>query len=509
MIELTLDNLDIDKLFRHSEELVLLVDNNKNVIYTNKKAASLLGEPLVVKEIEHLFSFDICILDKENILNYSPVSEALSSNIPFRAEILMQTGENEFKKFNLRSLKIDNKTVIILSDISVDQYAKRIAELEKANAEFLQVKERARNLAIRTGLINRISNSIRESINLDEIITVIINEVTSTLGLAGGHFAYLDEVINKDDSGIKQTIGQKQAVASAVMTDQSTGLIQPRLVSPVLYQEEVLGILVFYHINNKKSWHEEEINLIEGIASQLAAAINQNRAQTRLVQSEKMASLGQLVAGVAHEINTPLGAINSNNSILQKCISKISLPDNVLEIFKEAMGTNAEAIRRISNLVKSLKNFARLDEAEFQESDLHEGIRNTLMLINHEIKGRIDVVEDFGELPPVKCYPNQLNQVFMNILVNAYQSIEGQGRITVRTRHSGQSVLIAISDTGCGIPKEKLKRIFDPGFTTKNVGVGTGLGLSICYQIVQNHNGSISVESEAGKGTTFTVQLPV
>jgi len=506
MIEL---NLDIDKLFSHSEELVLLVDNNKKIIYANKKAGLHLGNPLCTKEIEHLFSFDVCILEKENILDYSPISEALSSKIPFRAEILLQTGENDFRKFNLRSLKIEENTLVILSDLPIDGYAKRVAGLERENADFLLVKERAKNLAIRTGLINRISNSIRESINLEEIINIITNEVISTLGLAGGHFVYQEELLNKEDSGIIRALEQKKAVVSAVMTDHESGIIQTRLVSPVLYREEILGALVFYHINNKKSWHEEEINLIEGISSQLAAAITQSRAQMRLVQSEKMASLGQLVAGVAHEINTPLGAINSNNSIFLKCLSKISLPDNINEVFKETITTNSEAIRRITNLVKSLKNFARLDEAEFQEADLHEGIKNTLMLINHEIKGRVEIIEDFGGVPPVKCYPNQLNQVFMNILVNAYQSIGDKGTITIKTRASGQNVLIQISDTGCGIPKDHLNRIFDPGFTTKNVGVGTGLGLSICYRIIQKHNGSISVESEVGKGTTFSIELPV
>lgn len=501
-------NSDIDELFRHSAELLFVVDNNRNVIYQNNKAVSFFGNVSGLPEIEHLFSFDVCILDKKNILNYTPLSEAMLPGGAFWAEVLVQTGEDKFKKFNLRSLKNSENTIIIMSDAVADENEKRIEELEKENRDFLKVKERAENLAIRTSLINRISNSIRESLNIEEIIKIIINEITATLALDKGYFAYIDEIKEDADAEIKQAISEQKSIISNILTNPETKNLQPRLVTPVVYRGQILGILVFYHVNNKKSWHEEEISLIEGISSQLASAINQSRAQTQLVQSEKMASLGQLMAGVAHEINTPLGAINSNNNIFSKCISKISNNEGVVEIFKEALQTNSEAVRRINELVKSLKNFARLDEAEYKEADLHEGIRNTLLLINHEIKDRIAIIEDFGEIPHIKCYPNQLNQVFMNILVNAYQSIRGNGTITIKTETKGQNIFIIISDTGCGIAKDHLARIFNPGFTTKSVGVGTGLGLSICYQIIEKHNGRIFVESEVGKGTTFRIELP-
>lgn len=503
-------DLDIDQLFRHSEELLLAVGPHRKITYMNKKAESVFHNASLLKEIEHLFSFDVCILEKKDILNYNPASEAFLSEIPFRAEILLQTGEDDYKKFNLRSFKNNKNTIIILSDISAPENEKRIIELEEENRAFLRVKERAKNLAIRTGLINRISNAIRDSLKLDEIIEIIINEVSATLGLDRGYFAHIDE-INTDnvDAGIKQAVNERKPVVSAVMSGNEPDSLQPRLVTPVLYREEILGILVFYRINNKKAWHEEEIALIEGICSQLASAINQGKAQTRVIQAEKMASLGQLMAGFAHEINTPLGSINSNNGIFQKCITRISGPDDIIAMLNEATGINTEAIRRINTLVTSLKNFARLDEAEYVEADLHEGIKNTLILINHEIKDRIDVVPDFGEIPPIKCYPNRLNQVFMNILVNACHSMEGQGKITVKTEKIGQKVLLSIADTGHGIQKKHLARIFDPGFTTKNPGVGTGLGLSICFRIIEQHNGRIWVESREGKGSTFKIELPV
>jgi len=164
---------------------------------------------------------------------------------------------------------------------------------------------------------------------------------------------------------------------------------------------------------------------------------------------------------------------------------------------------------RIAKLVSSLKNFARLDEAEFPKTDIHEGIDSTLTLVHHELKNKVSVVKEYGEIPPVFCYSNQLNQVFMNLLVNAAQAIEDKGTIKIETCADDANVYIKISDTGKGIPPENLHRIFDPGFTTKSSGVGTGLGLSISYNIIQKHNGDIIIESEVGKGTQVVIILPI
>jgi signal transduction histidine kinase len=250
------------------------------------------------------------------------------------------------------------------------------------------------------------------------------------------------------------------------------------------------------------------------------------QAQAHLVRSEKMASLGQLVAGIAHEINTPVGSINSNNDILIRTVSKMreffnceqcpvdvrENPDVVklMRVLEEINHNNRIACDRIINIIRSLRNFARLDEAERRRVNIHEGLDSSLILVHHQLKNRIEIVRDYGDLPEIECFPNQLNQVFMNLLVNAAQAIPGRGTLTIKTLALGTSeVQVKISDTGVGIPRENMRKIFDPGFTTKGVGVGTGLGLSICFKIIQDHRGRIAVESEVGRGTTFTITLPV
>ena len=248
-------------------------------------------------------------------------------------------------------------------------------------------------------------------------------------------------------------------------------------------------------------------------------------AQAQLVQSEKMVSLGKLVAGVAHELNTPLGSIHSNTDVARRAQVKLRrLLESeklgrvlqqqprlarTLEVLGQTTETTDLATERIIGIVRSLRNFARLDEAERKTTDLHEGLESTLALMQHELTQRVEVVRQYGDLPDVECYPNLLNQVFMNLLENAIPAIDGPGTITISTCTTGDdAVELTVSDTGVGIPAEDLDHVFDPGFTTKGVGVGTGLGLSIAYRIIQEHGGRIQVRSHEGQGTTFTITLP-
>jgi signal transduction histidine kinase len=247
--------------------------------------------------------------------------------------------------------------------------------------------------------------------------------------------------------------------------------------------------------------------------------------QAQLVQSGKMASLGMLVAGVAHEINTPIGSIAANSDVVKRSadmvkqrIEAADVPADIaqdpnlrlaIETMQQASETELLACQRITAIVKSLRNFARLDESEEKSVNLHEGIDSTLTLLVHELKKGVEVVKNYGDLPNVVCFPSLLNQVFMNLLSNAIFAIEGKGTITITTERDGEHVVLRFADTGAGIAPENLDRIFDPGFTTKGVGVGTGLGLAICYRIVQDHHGTIGVRSELGMGTELTVRLPI
>jgi PAS domain S-box-containing protein len=247
--------------------------------------------------------------------------------------------------------------------------------------------------------------------------------------------------------------------------------------------------------------------------------------QAQLIQSEKMASLGNLMAGVAHEINTPLGALKSNIEVLDNIISKLmelqntyrkkqidSTEDESLKYLKKAESLNninITALERIISIVDSLRNFARLDEAKLQIVDIHKSLRSSITLVQHQIKDRIEIITNFSNIPLIPCYPDQLNQVFMNILVNAIQAIEDRGKVFVETYIEDENVVVKIRDTGHGISEENLEKIFDPGYTTKAAEIGTGLGLSIVDQIIEKHNGKIEVISNVGEGTTFTIIIPV
>jgi signal transduction histidine kinase len=247
------------------------------------------------------------------------------------------------------------------------------------------------------------------------------------------------------------------------------------------------------------------------------------QAQAHLVQSEKMASLGGLVAGIAHEINTPVGAMTSMHDTLVRAVQKLKEHlrskdqagferdeklKSILTVIDDANGVIRSGASRVGEIVRRLRSFARLDEAELKKVDIHEGLEDTLTLVHHEMKHNIQVIRDYGSIPPISVFPSRLNQVFLNLINNARQAIRDKGTITIRTRLENGTAAIAIADDGVGISPENLGRVFDPGFTTKGVGVGTGLGLSICYQIIRDHRGRIDVESELGVGTTFTVRVP-
>jgi two-component system, NtrC family, sensor kinase len=259
-------------------------------------------------------------------------------------------------------------------------------------------------------------------------------------------------------------------------------------------------------------------------------------AQNQLLQSEKMASIGQLAAGVAHEINNPVGFVNSNLGALQRYTDDMlkllaayerieeSLAEHILQDIKQLkkeidaaylredignlLTESLDGLQRVKRIVQDLKDFSHVDESERQWADLETGLESTLRVVWNELKYKAEIVKEYGAIPQIECFPSQLNQVFMNLLVNASHAIEDHGRITIRTGQDEENVWVEVEDSGKGIQPEHLGRIFEPFFTTKPVGKGTGLGLSLSYGIVQKHGGRIEVKSEPGKGSVFKMVLP-
>lgn len=256
--------------------------------------------------------------------------------------------------------------------------------------------------------------------------------------------------------------------------------------------------------------------------------------RSAVLQTEKMATIGRLAAGIAHEVHTPLGTIVANVDMLTRRVEQLAeiaqapaepAPNDVggglaaqlradLPALVDMLALNSLAVERIQRIVRSLKLFAHLDRAEFERVDPHQGIEAALALLAHETRGRIQVERDFAEVPPVVCRPDAMNQVYMNLIHNAIQAIEGPGTIRIATRHepatadAAEAVTIAIHDSGKGIPPEARERVFDAGFTTKPRGVGTGLGLAVVRRTVADHGGTVGFTSQPGR-TVFTVRLPV
>ena len=282
---------------------------------------------------------------------------------------------------------------------------------------------------------------------------------------------------------------------------------------------------------------KQQLLIAENLAQQRVLNKRLEEANNQLLQSEKMASIGQLAAGIAHELNNPIGFVHSNLGTLDGYVRDLmaiidayaehggeDCPhlkemqllreerdfDFVREDIFKLLAESKDGLSRVRKIVQDLRTFSRVGEQEWQEADLHEGLDSTLNIVWNELKYKCEVIKDYGDLPPVYCLISQLNQVFMNLLVNAGHAIAVKGTITIRTRQLDEArVSVEISDTGCGIAPENVNRIFEPFFTTKPVGKGTGLGLSLAYGIIQRHQGSITVTSEPGRGSTFRVILPI
>lgn len=533
---------------------VLIIGENKETVFTNNVFKRIFKDYENVRKFSHKLDCDFVALEADSTAVYSPLFQAFSSNEDVTAQVKYQTSANEYLYFNMYSTKRGKNTIITLSDVTAEvnlqsvqkqnqAYKTRIDYLENENKSSSKLQLLAQNQAIKLLLLNNISNIIRSSIDTSVILELALKELSGLFGAFRAYYAeahdskfVVKESLSKKginniisfDKGVNESI--KNGKVSCVTCRKEYNEAEPfkenvqRIILPVYHLNSLIGVIVLS--TKQKVKLEDTLKVLEDVSSQLGNAIIQSElykkneqmvkdlrkalkelkaTQLQLINSAKMASLGQLVAGVAHEINTPLAAIKSNNEISRKILKQLN-DKELSELLQETNAIDKEAIDRINLLVVSLRKYVRLDEADLQEADINQELDLTLELLRHQTKNRIEIVKHYGKIPPVKCYPNMLNQVFTNILQNAIHSIKDKGTISIDTDFKKKNLVVKIKDTGCGIKEPD--KIFDLGYTTKGVGVGTGMGLAISQKIIEKHKGKIDVKTKINRGSEFCITIP-
>ncbi len=536
-------------LYNNLSEPALIFDYKNNLLNQNTAFKDVFGKIEAekwqdsLKKLEYKFYFEICVLKNEDLTTYTPISSAIKSPYDYTAYCVYQKTEKEFLHFIIRAVKIRGIKVIYFYEITKDLRLKALIDenqkLKIQNQEFSSTHTKAQNQAVKMALLNRITTSIRETIDIKSLITTSLSELSIIFGAHRLYFLKniegkfeIEDVfpprIKKENFKFdNKTVSELKKGTSVINVALIGKTPSTRIVMPILNRGVLIAVIVIF--TPQKIVSEIEKELLTSISLQISSAILQvnlfeqirekkeelentikelKETQLQLINSEKMASLGQLIASVAHEINTPLASISANNEIMKKLFED-SINKEMLDEINEIDET---AIKRISNIVKSLKRFVRLDEDVQQQADINQELDLTLDLLRHKTKDRIKIIKRYAKLPFVNCYPNMLNQVFLNILMNSIQAIEGiekEGKIRIKTVVRNKMLTVVIEDNGLGISEDGRERIFQAGYTTKKVGEGTGLGLAISKKIVEKHNGTISFRTRKNRGTVFTIKIPV
>ncbi|MDD3236963.1 MAG: GAF domain-containing sensor histidine kinase [Candidatus Gastranaerophilales bacterium] len=556
--------MDNFKVLNNIEDSILVISNNGKILFENIAAKKQFGSLKDVEKIKKYFNINICLLNPDNLKSITPLDLALESKENFSAHLTYQQGKDEYLYFNVSSVARKNYKVLIFKDITaitkynqlnlnLSSLNQKYKILEKENTTFVKLKEKAQEQALKMAILNRISMIIRESNDINTIIKSTLSEIEALLGASKTYYAKKSgksfkieaimpkkhsKIINKkiefDENTLSELKTKKPSLSACIREYKGAREIlshnTKRIIIPIHYKTKPLGVIIA--LTTQKDISQDTIDILESIATQLATSIMQaslfdqikrknsklqktlselKETQVQLINSEKMASLGQLVAGVAHEINTPLGSINSNSDMAKRILSADNFDKKKTDLLKNLNSIDHEAIKRISNIVKSLKKFVRLDEADLQEANINQELDLTLQLLTHETKNKVDIIKNYGPIPKINCYVNMLNQVFMNLIVNACQSItekKVKGTITITTSFDNGNLKVSFKDTGTGISKKAQAKIFSTGFTTKRKGIGTGLGLAISEKIIQKHKGSISFNSKEGEGSEFIIVIP-
>ncbi|HEY9829001.1 MAG TPA: PAS domain S-box protein, partial [Stenomitos sp.] len=533
-----------------------------------------------------------------------------------QAEEALKTAKQELE------IRVEERTIELRQ--AIRKLQGEIEERKRTEAELQRSEARFRELACREALLNRLASQIRNSLALETILETAVQEIYNRLAIdvcvfawyakdgtsSGWHVVkeaknpempsflglypleswrpFTCKLVDREEFQVDRVTQSYDAVQQTRLPYGTTALLS----LPVETQSGQLGTLTCGRLVSWKSWTDEELELLQAVANQLAIGINQaqlyeqsriaattaqtkatqlevalrelQQTQSQLIQSEKMSSLGQLVAGVAHEINNPLNFIHGNlthiNQYAEDLLNLIQLYQKYYTLPAKEIQAETEAIdleflkedlpkilssmtmgtERIRQIVLSLRNFSRAEQTERKWVDIHEGLDNTLLILGHRLKDKphrpsIEIIKEYGNIPLVKCYAGQLNQVFMNILTNAIDALEMRNESWAISQDSGSSsfqlpspqsqfpkiwirtelneshqLVIRIADNGLGMTPEIQRRIFDPFFTTKPIGSGTGLGMSISYQIVvEKHGGQLQCFSTPGQGTEFLISIPM
>lgn len=468
-----------------------------------------------------------------NSLHY--ISTAIQDLISEIDVELAKSSKPDSSLMNLRNQSQDLLTELLEYNQLSQQ--KLVPSLEKAIANLNEQKDKfadsiSSNLQI---VLNHASAILNRKPEVDQLMTAIVNLPVSK---------QIDTIEQDYTKVYDKRLKEKDHYFSILVVYASLLLL---LIAYIVYRlrnsYRELNVL-----NRKLKVANEtlEERVTQRTEELSKAYVELKQSQAQLIQSEKMASLGQMVAGVAHEINTPLAYCHSNIEVVREQLPEIMMllkefgktpnlfnalgaeqkflreqlsatqnliialeEEGILEEMVVLLDGSLSGLDQISDMVKSLKDFSRLDQRKVENSDLNKNLDSVLVIANNVLKGKVEIIKNYGDIPLISCSPSQLNQVFLNLIVNAAQAIEDHGTITLETFAEDHVVHVVVEDNGKGIPGDVLPRIFDPFFTTKEIGKGTGLGLSIAYKIVQQHGGHIKVKSEVNKGTQFTVSIPI
>lgn len=557
--------MDKFNFYNNFNDAICIFSKDNNIVFRNTKFLTVFSDCKTIERFKKHFNFNLCFLSSENFKDLTPIDILIKSKENFHTICTYQNLNEEYIYYYIYAFNFNDYKVVVFKDITYYENFNNLQikyttlqedykEIKTSTNKFLKLQEHAQEQVLKMGIINKISLIIRETNDIETILSSALEEIHKLLGSFKTYFSMkeknffrikytigdntqdTDILTEYEDNVIKQIKNKnifvsnclKEYLNSSVFLQKGTR----RIIIPVYNKNKLLGIIVT--LTKQKVQIEDNKEILQSISVQLASSIIQagliqqlnkknkklqktlselKETQLQLINTEKMASIGQLVSGVAHEINTPLASISSNNDLINRILAnKNNLSIEQIEILRELNNIDIEAAQRISNIVKSLKRFVRLDEAEFQKADINKEIDLTLKLLTHELGNNIEIIKNYSAIPEVMCSVNMLNQVFMNLLVNACHSIKQKkqkGIIVITTMADEKFLTVKIKDNGTGIPSEIQSKIFNAGFTTKKIGIGTGLGLSISKKIVELHKGSISFVSKQNEGTEFTVSIPV